>query len=103
MTTKSCIHPLVPSVCISEKTVDLLKRLSALTACILAIILFMFYIGPRLEQHPALQPMAQFIDERDINANMYFYTEVEEFSEANINMNNTMAFPPTLVNHGRSD
>ncbi|MDO9567169.1 MAG: hypothetical protein Q7J15_10565 [Candidatus Desulfaltia sp.] len=79
---------------ISEKTADVVKRLAGLLACILAIALFMFYIGPALEQTPALKPIMQVIDERGINANMYFYTEVEEFSEANINMNNTMAYPP---------
>jgi len=40
------------------------------------------------------KPMADFIEESDINANMYFYTEVEEFSEANINLENTMTYPP---------
>jgi hypothetical protein len=28
---------------------------------------------------------------------MYFYTEVEEFSEANINMDNSMAYPPRAL------
>lgn len=101
MMTKSCggIMAFVP--CFSEKTADLIKRLAAFFTCLLAIALFMFYIGPRLEKHPVLQPMVQFINERDISANMYFYTEVEEFSEASINMDNTMAFPPKLtVNSG---
>ena len=80
--------------CISEKTAYVVKRLAGFLACILAIALFMFYIGPALEQTPALQPVTQAIDERGIEANMYFYTEVEEFSEANINMNNTRAYPP---------
>jgi hypothetical protein len=70
--------------------------MAAFLACILAVVLFIFYIGPGLEKHPALQPMVQFIDERGINANMYFYTEVEEFSEAGINMDNTMAYPPKV-------
>ncbi len=79
---------------ISEKTADVVKRFAGLIACILAIALFVFYIGPALEQIPALKPIVQAIDERGIEANMYFYTEVEEFSEANINMNNTRAYPP---------
>ena len=96
MTAKSLCNTVTRIPCISEKLIDFFKRLGAFAACILAIVLFMFYIGPRLEQHPAIQPMVQFIDERDINANMYFYTEVEEFSEANVNMINTMAFPPNI-------
>ena len=58
------------------------------------ILFFMLYAGPKLGQLPWFKPLADFIEERDINANMYFYTEVEEFSEANINMENTMTFPP---------
>ena len=101
MMTKSCGGAMAYIPCFSEKSAGLIKRLAAFFACLLAIVLFMFYIGPRLEKHPWLQPMVQFIDERDINANMYFYTEVEEFSEASINMDNTMAFPPKLtVNSG---
>ena len=83
--------------CFSQKAVDVSKRIASFTACIMAIIVFMFYIGPMLEKHPSVQPMVQFIDERDINSNMYFYTEVEEFSEANINMENSMAYPPRYI------
>ena len=71
-----------------------LKRVLALLACILAVAIFVFGIGPWLEQSRVMKPIAQFIEENDISANMYFYTEVEEFSEANINMNNSMAYPP---------
>ena len=70
------------------------KGLAALLFSVVAIIFFLFYIGPQLEKLPLIQPIAQFIDERGIEANMYFYTEVEEFSEANINMDNTMKYPP---------
>ena len=59
-----------------------------------AILFFMLYAGPKLGKLPMFQPIAVFIEENDINANVYFYTEVEEFSEANINMQNTMDFPP---------
>jgi len=95
MATKSC-SSMAFVTCFSEKSAGLLKRMAAFFACLLAIVFFMFYIAPRLVKHPVLQPMAEFIDERDINANMYFYTEVEEFSEAGINMDNTMAFPPKV-------
>jgi hypothetical protein len=71
-----------------------IKPVLKLLVSILLILVFMLYIGPRLGQLPWFKPLADFIEERDINANMYFYTEVEEFSEANINMLNTMAYPP---------
>lgn len=70
------------------------KGIVALLFSVLAIIFFLFYIGPQLQKLPLFQPIARFIDERGIKANMYFYTEVEEFSEAHINMDNSMDFPP---------
>lgn len=70
------------------------KGVAALLFCVLTIIFCLFYIGPQLEKLPFIQPIAQFIDERGIKANVYFYTEVEEFSEAHINMDNSMDYPP---------
>jgi hypothetical protein len=60
---------------------------------IAAIAVFMLGIGPAFLKDSALQPMAQLIEERGIEANMYFYTEVEAFYEANVNMDNTWAYP----------
>lgn len=76
------------------RTPSLLKRLTGLMVSIIVILVFMLYIGPWLEQSSMVQPIARFIEAHDINANMYFYTEVEEFSEANLNMQNSMDFPP---------
>jgi hypothetical protein len=70
------------------------KPVLKLVAAVAAVLFFMLWLGPRLEQTSYIKPMAQFIEERDIEANMYFYTEVEAFSEANINMDNTMKYPP---------
>jgi hypothetical protein len=70
------------------------KGVVALLFSVLAIIFCLFYIGPQLEKLPLFQPIARFIDERGIEANVYFYTEVEEFSEAHINMDNSMDYPP---------
>jgi len=94
MMAKTCPQTMVWCPALSAKTVDLIKRLAAFMACIAVIALFIFVIGPRGEQSELLRPMAEFIEEHDINANVYFYTEVEEFSEANINMVNSMAYPP---------
>ncbi len=78
----------------SGKTEKKIKGWVGLLISVLTIIIFLFVIGPWGEKLPGFQPLADFIDERGIEANMYFYTEVEEFSEAEINMNNTMQFPP---------
>ena len=68
------------------------KGFVALLFSVLAIIACLFYIGPKLEKLPLFQPMARFIEERGIEANVYFYTEVEEFSEANVHLQNSMDY-----------
>lgn len=60
---------------------------------IAAVLLFMQVVGPALLQRTALRPMAEVIEARGIEANMYFYTEVEAFYDANVNMDNTWAYP----------
>ena len=86
----------IPGVCAenSDGKSRSLRPVVKLALCLAAILFFMLYAGPKLGQLPFFQPIAEFIEEHDIDANMYFYTEVEEFSEANINMQNTMDFPP---------
>ncbi len=77
-----------------QKTKNEGKGVVALLFSVLAIIFCLFYVGPQLEKLPLFQPIARYIDERGIEANVYFYTEVEEFSEAHINMDNSMDYPP---------
>jgi hypothetical protein len=64
-----------------------------LCAWVAGVVLFMLVVGPALLQRPALRPMAEVIETRGIEANMYFYTEVEAFYDANVNMDNTWAYP----------
>ncbi len=61
---------------------------------ILIIICFIFILGPLLDQLPLLKPIVQFIEENDIDAGALYYTEIEEFSTAEINMKNTMDYRP---------
>lgn len=70
------------------------RRYGGLALGILLVWVFMFHIGPWFDQTEVMRPMVQFIDERGIKANMYFYTEVEEFAEASLNMDNTWAYTP---------
>lgn len=72
-----------------------LRGILGLLLSILAVALFMFVLGPRLgDVVPMHKAMSQFIEDNNIEANMYFYTEVEEFSEAQVNMMNTREHPP---------
>lgn len=79
---------------ISEMNRHLGKRMAYLIISVCAILFFMLYLGPRMEEPLGLKPIADLIDEKDIDSNMYFYTEVEVFSEAGIIMNNTMSYMP---------
>jgi|GEM_PF-793829 len=76
--------------------------LIALVVSCAMILLFLLYVGPKLGEHiPLFQPVAQYIEEHDIEANMYFYTEVEEFSDAQVNMINTMTHRPGRKTAGK--
>jgi len=61
------------------------------------IYMFMFHLGPALEQGAWIKPMADFIEERNIESSMYFYTEVEEFSDARLNWQHTMTYAPRAL------
>lgn len=80
----------------TQSTPKSLKRgIAELCAGIFFILIFMFVFAPWLEQTPVIKPLADFIEERDIDAGALYYTEVEEFSVANLTMDNTMDYPPT--------
>jgi hypothetical protein len=64
-----------------------------LALCIFLVVIFIFYLGPLMEPYLGLKPVAEEIDRRDINANMYFYTEVDEFFEAQVIMTNIREYP----------
>ena len=70
------------------------RRLFRLFLGVSIILFFMFGIGPLLDKVPYIRPMVQFIEEREIDATALYYTESEEFSEAAINMRNSMDYAP---------
>lgn len=69
------------------------KGLLRLLLSMFIIWVFMFIIGPKLQMIPMVRPLIAFIEARDIDAGAYYYTDIEEFSEADIHMSNTMAYP----------
>jgi hypothetical protein len=66
----------------------------ALLAGVLIVWLFMFVIAPWVQTLPAIKPLATFIEETGIDASALYYTEVEEASEAELNMRTTMEYLP---------
>ncbi len=64
----------------------------AFATCLL--VLFIYVIGPMGLETEALKPMAEFIEENDINVNAYYYTEVDEFFEAERHMREYLKLVP---------
>jgi len=56
------------------------------------LVLFIYVIGPAGLKTPLLEPMATFIEENDINANAYYYTEVDEFFVAERHMRDHLGY-----------
>jgi len=62
------------------------------------LILFIYVFGPMGLQTPMIKPVADFIEEYSINANGYYYTDVAEFSDAEMYMKNAIEFAPDKNN-----
>ena len=73
-----------------------LRKLTEFGIGALALWLFMFVLLPAMESHPSIQPMVQFIEERDIDATALLYSEIEEFSTGYTEMDNTMDYMPKM-------
>ncbi len=74
------------------------RRVFFLSAWICFVLVFMFLIGPLIAANPWVRPIADLIEEQDIEANMFFYTEVEEFSDADSFFRDTMKYTPGREN-----
>ena len=71
-----------------------IKRISMLIAGILVLWLLISQVGPWIDRRPSVKPLIDFIEENNIDASALYYTEIEEFAEADIQMNHTMDFAP---------
>ena len=65
---------------------SVLRNCTVLFLAILATSLFLFLLGPLAMETETLKPMSDFITENHINSNAYYYTDVEEFFEAERHM-----------------
>jgi hypothetical protein len=74
-----------------------LKAWGCLLGCFALILIFMFVIAPLMEGLPFIKPIVQYNKEQDIDAGALYYTEVEQFSVAEVNMNNTMKYMPNKL------
>ncbi len=53
-----------------------------LASVLFSVWIFAVYLGPWLENHiPLMDEIVKVVEEQDINANAYFYTEIEASSD----------------------
>jgi hypothetical protein len=71
-----------------------MKGIPSLLFSILLVVVFIFYVCPLMDKLPLVEPLIEFIDEQNIDAGALYYTEIEEFSDAEVTMRNTMSFAP---------
>ncbi len=71
-----------------------LHRWISLLSGILAIFIFVSVIGPWIMELPYMKPVNQVIQERGIEANLYDYTEVELFADAEFYMRHALEDSP---------
>jgi len=65
-----------------------------LIASITIVCTFVLFLAPGIDELPIVKPITKFIDEREIDAGAIYYTDIEEFSTAEINMKNTLDYLP---------
>jgi len=68
-------------------------RISGLALSLFLIWFFLYVVGPWLSEAPMVKPLMDVIEANDIDAGAYYYTEIEEFSEADVHMNNSRDYP----------
>jgi len=71
---------------------SMLRAWLTLFLALAGLALFIYVIGPAGLETPLLEPMATFIEENDINANAYYYTEVDEFFLAERHMRDHLGY-----------
>lgn len=72
----------------------LVKQWAKLVFIVLSVWVLLFVLGPVGLETKTLKPMADFIEENNIDANAYYYTEVEEFFEAERHMREYLGLVP---------
>ena len=80
---------------IKNKTPQLgwLKRYASLIAGIALIWIFAVYVTPWLGNFSFIKPLISFIKENDIKATAIYYTDIDEFAEADHMLRQFMTYP----------
>ena len=94
MTGLSVCYSKICAKCEGEERSSKVRAWATIAAAIGGLMLFIYVIGPAGLETKTLKPMADFIEANDINANAYYYTEVEEFFSAERHMREHLKLVP---------
>ncbi|MDP8244741.1 MAG: hypothetical protein P9L94_11710 [Candidatus Hinthialibacter antarcticus] len=59
---------------------------------VLSIYLFVFILAPAMQRFPYIVELHQYVIEHDIDAAALFYTEIEEFGDADVSIRDAMKY-----------
>lgn len=63
-----------------------------LSAGLLCVWLFMFVVAPWVRTLGPVEEVLDFVESRDIDAGALFYTEVDEFADAEVAVRDALAY-----------
>ena len=82
--------------------IDKMQKLQRILKLIIAIgvIILILLLAPMTKKIALIEPMITSIKERGIETTAFYYTEIEEFSTAEININNSFKYNPEFYYKG---
>ncbi len=83
----------------------MIKQTVGFTYLLLSIMIVMFFVfvlAPGIDNVPRVKPLINFIDEHQIDAGALYYTDIEEFSVAEMNIKTTLNYPPCITTEEKS-
>ncbi len=89
------MKPIKPSG--KNRMLNKIKDYLYLLVWISVVTVFVLFLAPCIDDVPHIKPLINFIDESEIDAGALYYTDIEEFSVAEINMKNTMDYIPQFI------
>jgi hypothetical protein len=81
----------------NDQTNGRMKGIAYLLLSIMIVMFFVFVLAPGIDNVPHVKPLINFIDEYEINAAALYYTDIDEFSVAEINIKNTLDYSPCFT------
>lgn len=77
----------------------LLRKWATLLISFFLVWLFAFVVAPWMQRVSSVKQMADYIERSGINASAFYYTDVEEVSDAYLNIRSTFEYLP----HGEEE